>query len=131
MQLWTFILLYYQPVFLSQRGTPPSEAPERNNSQPHIVLFIDDDEDLQQYFISVEQELMLETSNLIAAVFYCVAAHYIYNLSYHKKAGDFWIFAQEKMLQLPSKAGIKRSPSSVTHFSGISRTFADLDVQTD
>ena len=36
-------------------------------------------------FLHVKQELMLETSNLIAAVFYCVAAHYIYNLSYHKR----------------------------------------------
>lgn len=45
-------------LYLSfQRGTTPVEAPEKNNNQPHIVVFLDkDDSKLIQYFVSVEQE---------------------------------------------------------------------------
>ena len=73
----------------------------------------DDDEEetiRNQYLISVEQELMTETSNLMAAIFFTIAAHYIFNLSYHRKAGDLWLFIQEKILGLASKAGTKRNP---------------------
>ena len=94
--------------------------------QPHIVLLKDyEDDELNQYFVSVEQELMLESGNLVAALFYCFAAHYIFNLTYHKKSGDVWLFLQERVLQLPSKAR-KTLPSSVSHFSGIQRTFEEI-----
>ena len=71
----------------------------------------------------VEQELMMESSNVVAAVFFCIAAHYIFNLTYHRKTGDFWPFIQEKILGLPSKAGVKQNPSITSHFSGIARVF--------
>ncbi len=66
---------------------------------------------------------MIETSNIVAAIFFCVAAHYVFNLTYHRKSGDVWLFVQEKVLNLPSKPGVKRNPSSTSHFSGISRIF--------
>ena len=71
---------------LIQRGTPPGEVTEKNNNQPHIVLFSDRDED-EPIISCVEQSLMMETSNIVAAIFFCVAAHYIFNLSYHPKTG--------------------------------------------
>lgn len=55
---------------------------DRLNSQPHIVHFkTEDDEDclLQQYFICIEQQLMMESSNIVSAIFLCLAAHYIFN----------------------------------------------------
>ena len=115
-------------IYIFQRGTPPSEACEKENNQPHIFLFWDEDEDedegmAHQYFVCVEQELMMESSNVVAAVFFCIAAHYIFNLTYHRKTGDFWPFIQEKILGLPSKAGVKRNPSITSHFSGIARVF--------
>ena len=113
-------------IYIFQRGTPLSEACEKENNQPHIVLFWDEDEDegmAHQYFVCVEQELMMESSNVVAAVFFCIAAHYIFNLTYHRKTGDFWPFIQEKILGLPSKAGVKRNPSITSHFSGIARVF--------
>ncbi len=67
---------------------------------------------------SLEQTLMLESTNLIVAVFSVIAAHYIFNLSYHLKSGDFWVFIQERMMGIPSKK-TKRHPSSATHFTGI------------
>lgn len=45
-------------IFLLQRGTPPKEATEKENNQPHIVLFKDQDEDtdgaMNQSFICFE-----------------------------------------------------------------------------
>lgn len=57
--------------FFAQRGTTPTEAVDKTNNQPHIVCFQDDEEELAgQYFISVEQTLMMESSNLVAALFF-------------------------------------------------------------
>lgn len=112
-----------------QWGTPPREASEKENNQPHIVLFKDEDEQnaLDQYFLSVEQQLMMETSNIVSAVFLCIAAHYIFNLSYHRRTGDVWLFVQEKVLHLSSKAGVKHNPSSTSNFSGIKRKYDSLN----
>ena len=97
---------------------------EAKNNQPHIVWFQDvDDEDInQQFFIAVEQSLMLETNNLVSAIFACVAAHYVFNLSYNPKAG---LFIQERICEIPSK-GCKRHASTVSHFSGIARTYEEM-----
>ena len=85
---WTNSELYIT-INCTQRGTPPAEATEKNNNQPHIVMFSDENEDdpINQYFVSVEQKLMMESSSITAAIFYTVAAHYIYNLNYHPKTG--------------------------------------------
>ena len=103
-----------------------TEAHEKNNQQPHIVMFQDEDDELNQYFVSVEQQLMLESGNLSAAIFYCLAAHYIFNLTYHKKSGDVWLFMQERVLGLPSKARVKHLSSSIAHFSGIQCAFEEI-----
>ena len=103
-----------------------TEAHEKNNQQPHIVVFKDEDDELNQYFVSVEQELMLESGNLTAAIFYCLSPHYIFNLTYHKKSGDVWLFVQERVLGLPPKARVKHLPSSIVHFSGIQCTFEEI-----
>lgn len=107
---------------------------ERENNQPHIAMFRDDDDEdtvLNQYFVSVEQELMMETSTLISAIFFTIAAHYIFNLTYHRKSGDVWVFIQEKVLGLASKIGTKRSPSAISHFSGIQRVYDSTNPQED
>lgn len=74
---------------------------------------------------------MLESGNLVAAIFYCLAAHYIFNLTYHKKSGDVWLFVQERVMGLPSKPGVKRLPSSIAHFSGIQRAFEGMSESSN
>lgn len=59
----------------------------------------------QSNTLYLEQGLTLETSNIVASIFFCVAAHYI-NLAYHAKTGDVWVFIQEKVLGIPSKRGV-------------------------
>ena len=110
-----------------QRGTPPSEATLKYNNQPHLVKFQDEDEGLSQYFIAVEQKLMLECSTLSAALFFGMVAHYIFNLEYHSKVKGVWLFLQDKVFQLPSSdKGGKHSPSCIAHITGISRVHTKL-----
>ena len=73
-----------------------------------------------QYFISVEQTLILESSNIFGAVFYWMAAHYIFNVQYHPRASSVLLFLQEKVFSLPSNS-VRRTPTFMTHVSGIAR----------
>ena len=73
---------------------------------------------MSQFFISVEQTLMMESSNLVAAFFYLVCAHYIFNLQYHPKANEVMTFVQDKILALPTTKS-KRAPSILSHITGI------------
>ena len=74
---------------------------------------------------------MMESCNIVSAIFLCLAAHYVFNLQYHRKTGDIWTFIQEKILNLPSKAGRKRNPSNISHFGGISRIYTQLFYDKD
>ena len=98
-----------------------------------IVCFKkEDDEDvIKQYFITIEQQLMMESSSLLSSIFLCMAAHYMFNLSYHQKSGDTWLFIQEKALELSSKEGVKRHASTKCHFSGITRYFIQKNTQDE
>lgn len=105
------------------------EAPDKTNNQPRIVLFQDEEDGndlLQQYFIAVEQHLVMESSNLVAVIFYLLSAHYIFNVQYHPKAKELLSFLQEKVLCL-SSSKYKRSPAIVSHISGISRYVVEED----
>lgn len=73
---------------------------------------------------------MMETSTLVSSIFFAIAAQYIFNLTYHRKSGDVWIFIQEKVVGLASKIGTKRSPSAMSHFSGIQRVYDSLEKPT-
>ena len=91
----------------------------------------DDDEDTRgQYFISIEQKLMLESSNLVTTIFNLLASHYVLNLAYHPKVKDLLTFLQEKVLQIPSSGDgtkHKMNPLSSAHVSGISRFVTESD----
>ena len=119
-----------------QKGTPPSEAADKRNNQPHIVLFQDEleDEDLvacKQYFISVEQKLFMESSNLITALLNLVASHYILNLAYHLKTNDMLTFLQEEVMDIASDGKKLTKPSSSVHVSGIVRYYKAGSTDND
>ena len=98
------------------------EAPDLKNNQPHIVLFQDGDEDdaTRQFLIAVEQHLLIEVSNTVGAIFYLLAAHYVFNVAYHNKAKDVLLFLQSKVFTLPCTDG-KRSATNMAHKTGIVR----------
>ena len=81
-------------------GTPPSDAPDKHNNQPHIV--ITEHEDYSQYFIPDEQVIMLERTDLVSALFLLLAIHYVFNLSYLTKGAELLMFIQEKFAKIPT-----------------------------
>ena len=105
--------------FIIQNSTPPSQAAEHGNNQPHIVAFTHDDYD--QYFIAVEQKLYMECVDLTMAIFLMLGAHYIFNLSYHSRVFDLMKFIQEKIAEINSDGKGKKSKSAVaaSHISGL------------
>ena len=85
--------------FFIQRGTPAHEAIDGSNNHPHIVKFIDATGDLSpQFFVAVEQQLLLECKSLERAIFLMVATHYVFNIEYNLKVKDVFLFLEEKIL---------------------------------
>ena len=113
-----------------QSGTPPSELADKENNQPHIVVIQQDDYD--QYFLAIEQTLMLESRDVAAALFLLLASHYVFNLSYHSKCSDLMTFVQEKIAKIPSfgassqKKRKEKSPVALSHVNGMSRVYNHL-----
>ena len=99
-------------------GTNPSEAPDKSNNCPHIVA-IEGDE-FYQYFVAIEQSLVLECKDIPTALFSLVASHYVFNISYQAKAVDFFTFIEKKILAISVDSSYK-SPVAQSHVSGIMR----------
>jgi len=112
-----------------QDGTPPSEAPDRENNQPHIVAIERDD--YYQFMVAIEQTLMLDCTEIATALFLLLASHYVFNLSYHSKADDFFTFFQEKVANIPTDKEMKKRPVGITHMNGISCIYDSLKENID
>ena len=102
-----------------------------SNNQPHTVLFRDETEDEDttgQYFISIEQKIMMECSNAVTSLFNLVVSHYVFNLAYHQ---DMLIFIQEKILGIESDSKKKNmNPLSSSYVSGIVQVKLNLGLLT-
>ena len=58
---------------------------------------------------------------MATAVFFLLAIHYIFNLSYHSKVADVLRFIQEKVAGIPSDDKVStKSPVASSHINGIS-----------
>ena len=110
--------MLYVKLF-TQDGTPPSEAPDPNNTQPHIIAITHDD--YNQYFIAVEKGMYMESTDIATAVFLLLGTHYVFNLSYHAKVFEVMRFVQEKVGGIPSDRKTKHMKSAVasSHLCGI------------
>lgn len=74
---------------------------QKGNNQPLVVVIQHDE--YEQYFIAVEQCLMMETTDAATAIFLMLGSHYIFNLNYHPKFNDAMTFIQEKLQRYPLK----------------------------
>ena len=115
--------------FYAQSGTPPSELADKDNNQPHIVVVQQDEYD--QYFLAIEQSLIMESRDVAGAVFFLLASHYVFNLSYHSKCADLLTFLQERVAKIPSfeasrKKRKEKSPVALSHVNGITRVYNRL-----
>ena len=94
------------------------ETPEPGNSQSHLIVVNNDEFD--QFFISIEQKLYMECRDLASALFLLLGSHYILNLSYHAKLHDTMTFFQEKVANISSTCKSKsKSPVAANHINGI------------
>lgn len=114
-------------MYIVQNDTPPSQAVEASNSQPHLVVFRHEEYD--QYFVAVEQQLCMECTDLSMALFLLLAAHYIFNLSYHTKTTELMKFLQEKVAGIDSATkSVKKlkSPVATQHVNAIATEYKTL-----
>jgi len=113
-----------------QTGTPPAQAVQKDNNQPHIVVIQRDE--FEQYFIVVEQTLIMEITDIATAIFLMLGSHYIFNLNYHPKINDLMTFLQEKVAKIPSEGYHKViSPVATTHIVRISAVFKQMSEKNE
>lgn len=101
--------------------------PDHGNTQPHLVAIVHDD--YNQYYVAVERNLCMECTDIPSALFFLIATHYIFNLSYHTKVHEVLRFIQEKILNIQSDGRNKssKSPVAVSHISGIAGVYQSLN----
>ena len=59
-------------------------------NHPQIIRYIDaDDQITAQYIVAVEKQALLQSSNLVGAVYALFSIHYIFNNEYHPRLKDF------------------------------------------
>ena len=86
-------------------------------------MFSDNDDITPTYYIAIEQELVVECSSLTKALFCLLAVHYVFDLTYHDRVRIFFLFLQEKVMDIASEGcsgeGSKKSASYLLTTSGI------------
>ena len=71
--------------------------------------------------------MMLECNNIMTALFLLLASHYVFNLSYHPKATDFFLFLQERVAGISSiTSKQKRNPVANSHVIAVARMHDEL-----
>lgn len=86
-------------------------------------------DDYNQYYITVEKALCMECTDMATALFFLIASHYIFNLSYHPKVYEVLRFVQEKIVNIPSdeRSKVSKSPVASSHINGITSVFESLN----
>ena len=109
----------YFCCYVIQRGTPLTEVVDKTNNHPHILRFVDSDEDIPpQYFIVVEQDVVMESTNFTSALYHLISTHYIFNISYNVTVKDVLFFIQRKVANFDDKS-FKKSAVYLSVESGI------------
>jgi hypothetical protein len=103
-----------------QNGTPPADCIDSGNNLPYIMKLCNADYECPpQYFIAFEQELIIECSSLNQAIFTLIAVHYVYNVVYHPRVKNLFLFFEEKVLDLPSLSKHSKNASYSCVVTGI------------
>lgn len=87
-------------------------------------------DDYNQYYVAVEQQLCMESTDVTTAVFFLLGSHYIFNLSYHPKVYEVLHFIQEKIAGIPSGENkYSKSAAALSHINGTANMHESLDSQ--
>ena len=73
----------------------------------------------------------MECTDMPSALFFLIASHYVFNLSYHSKVFEVLRFVQEKIVNVPSdeRSKVSKSPVASSHINGITSVFDSLNSQ--
>lgn len=82
---------------------------DKDTNQPHLLRFVDEDLPTQ-YFLAVEQIVHLEVSDFMKGIFLLLALHYVYDIQYHHRLKDIYLFLEDKLLGLDSPSCKKSAP---------------------
>ena len=83
----------------------PVEECYLDMNQPHIIRYIDaDDQVFSNYIIVIEKQILLQSSSLLAALFVLFAVHYVFNMEYYPKVKDFYLFLQNNLFNIKDSA---------------------------
>ena len=86
---------------LLQRGVQVEEICS-DTDHPLIVRVIDSDEVDASYIIVIEKNPLLVCSAILSAIFTLFAVHYVFDIEYHEKAKDFYLFLEDKIFNVKS-----------------------------
>ena len=111
-------MLYIFIVNIIHCGTPLTDVVDKNNNHTHILRFENSDEDIPpQYFIVIEQDVVMECRNFTSALYYVISTH-IFNISYNVTVKVVLFFIQRKIANFIDKS-FKKSPVYLSVKSGI------------
>ena len=72
-----------------------------NMNHPLIIRYVDaDDEILPYYIIAVEKEAMMQCQSLSGAMYTLFVVHYFFNMEYHTRVKDFYLFIQKNCFMI-------------------------------
>lgn len=84
-------------------------------------MFVDDELDiLPRYHVAVEQVLLTECRSLIHALYCLLVMHYTFNVRYHSRAEDVFLFLFEKVLDVKEGGGQRKKKKSASYLSATS-----------
>lgn len=84
-------------------------------------MFVDDELDiLPRYHIAVEQVLLMECRTLTHALYCLLAVHYVFNIKYHPRAEDFFLFLFEKVLGMQESGNQRKKKKNASYLSATS-----------
>ena len=87
-----------------------TEVVDKKNNHPHILRFENRDKDIPpQYFIVIEQDVIMECRNFTSALYYLISTHDIFNSSYNVTVKVVLFFIQRKIANFDDKS-FKKSP---------------------
>ena len=96
---------------------------DESNVHPYIVTLKDHNEDLpSQYFVIFGSELIVECNSLTSALFGLFALHYVFDMNYHPRTNDSFLFIEEKIMRI--QCSKKKSTGYTSITTGVS-TFLD------
>ena len=86
------------------------------NSHPYIVRLFSAGESVgSTYQVIVEQQIVTSMKDLSTALYVVFSLHFIFNISYHGKTNDLYLFLQEIVFGMPSE--IKKKSACYTNLS--------------